>query len=196
MKRVELRSLILATHSRPAMTVGVQQPGVGDVLQMAVLSLQLSPEELGVIRVPVMVPGIERLLRSSRGLFSVSDPAELAAAVQKARRGGDLVVLCCAWRVGPVGLGAGDHLIRLVTVVPCEKTRESSKLLSPCSLKKGASSPNELPVGDHSGEIRGWKEVKDCAGEHMGDLVPVRRSSSSTSTMIASSSRLLVVCFL
>lgn len=50
-----------------------------------------------------------------------------------------------------------------------------------------------LPGGDHWGDNGKWEEDRGWRGEPK--LVPVFRSSSSTSTMIASSSRLLVAHF-
>lgn len=106
---------ILVPNLRPAVSVGVQQHSVRDVPQVALLFLQLCPEESRAVEVPVEVLGIKPHLSSS----TVSDAGERMAAVHEVRRGRDLVVLCCAWRVGHAGLGAGDYLVKLVAVVPC-----------------------------------------------------------------------------
>lgn len=95
------------------MSIGRQQYSIRDVTQLAFLFLQLCPEEGRAVQIPVLVLGIGPLLRQS-----IVSSNKLGAVVYDARWGKGMVVVCCARRVGHVGLGAGDHFIRLVTVVP------------------------------------------------------------------------------
>lgn len=100
------------------MSIGGQQCSVRDVPELALFFLKLGPKESRVVPVPVVDLGISRLLPSSTNSSNVSDVGMMEAGVHGAWRGQGLLVLCCAWGVGHVGLGAGDHFVQLITIVP------------------------------------------------------------------------------
>lgn len=114
----------LLSNSRPSLFVCVQQHTVRDVLNMALLFLQLCPEESRAVQVPVLVL-IKPHSTSSAVSFKASDAGQWIAVVHETRRRWDLIVLWCARWVGHVGLGAGDDLIRFITVVPCTLMRRN-----------------------------------------------------------------------
>lgn len=114
----------LLSNSRPSLSVCVQQHTVRDVLNMALLFLQLCPEESRAVQVPVLVL-IKPHSTSSAVSFKASDAGQWIAVVHETRRRWDLIVLWCARWVGHVGLGAGDDLIRFITVVPCTLMRRN-----------------------------------------------------------------------
>lgn len=114
----------LLSNLRPSLSICVQQHTVRDVLNMALLFLQLCPEESRAVQVPVLVL-IKPHSTSPAVSFKASDAGQWIAVVHETRRRWDLIVLWCARWVGHVGLGAGDDLIRFITVVPCTLMRRN-----------------------------------------------------------------------
>lgn len=91
---------------------------------MALLSLHLCPEEGGIAQVPARTTGVKPHI--SIAMVPVGGEGE--GVLHEVRRGGDLMVVSCAWRERPDGLGARDHLVEIVTGVPCKmKTIKAGK---------------------------------------------------------------------
>lgn len=111
---------MVTPNSRLAMCIRGEQNSIRDFTQVALLFLQLCPEERRAVQVQVRARGIKPHISSLIVSSSVSEAGERLSVLHKARRGGDLVVLCCARRECHVGLGAGDYLIKIVTSVTCE----------------------------------------------------------------------------
>lgn len=116
----------LLPNLRPSLSICVQQHTVRDVLNAALLFLQLCPEVSGAVQVPFLVL-IKPHSTSSTVSFKATNASQWIAVVHEARRRWDLTVLWCARWVGHVGLGAGDYLIKFITVVPCALMRRNGR---------------------------------------------------------------------
>lgn len=100
------------------MFISGQQLCIADIPQLALLFLQLCPEESAAVHVIfTVIPGTKPLLPLFTIFAHNSKDRGRAAGKHEARRG--LVVVCCAWRVGHVGRGAGNDFIVLVPVKSC-----------------------------------------------------------------------------
>lgn len=105
------------------MLISGQQLCIADIPQLALLFLQLCPEESAAVHVIfTVIPGTKTLLPLFTIFAHNSKDRGRAAGKHEARRG--LVVLCCAWRVGHVGRGAGNDFIVLVAVKFCTERRQ------------------------------------------------------------------------
>lgn len=97
------------------MFIGVEQNCVRGLAQVALFFLYLCPEERGIAKVPIRTQGVKPHVCFA----TVPVGGAVKCILRQARRGGDLVVVSCARRERPDGLGARDHLIKIIAGVPC-----------------------------------------------------------------------------